>query len=205
MQSDNIRSIQTGLAALGYSPGAIDGIDGPRTRAAAVRWGQSVPVVARVLAPETQAMIYQGSAHYPVREIVVHCSATRPDWLDGHGIDAQVAEIRAWHKAQGWSDIGYHWVIGRSGELRPGRREDVVGAHVQGRNSGTIGICLIGGYGSAETDRAEAHFTDRQLITLRQQIQAISMRTQIATVSGHNQYAAKACPGFHVPSWFKGA
>ena len=80
-----------------------------------------------------------------------------------------------------------------------------IGAHVIGRNQGTIGICLIGGFGSAETDRAEQHFSARQLITLRQQIQGISMRTQISIISGHNQYAAKACPGFHVPTWFKGA
>lgn len=202
MSNAHIRSIQSGLAGIGYSPGPIDGIDGPRTRAAAVRWGQSVPVVQASITPATKAMIYQGSARHPVREVIVHCSATRPDWLDGHGIDAQVAEIRRWHRAQGWSDIGYHWVIGRSGELRPGRAETVIGAHVQGRNAGTIGICLIGGHGSAETDAPERHFTERQLDALRAQIEAISMRTQIATVSGHNQYAAKACPGFHVPTWW---
>lgn len=205
MSSESIRSIQTGLNALGYSPGAIDGIDGPRTRATAVRWGQGAPIVAQDVQPTTSAMLYQGSARYPVREVIVHCSATRPEWMDGDGIDAQVAEIRRWHQEQGWSDIGYHWIIGRSGELRPGRRETVIGAHVLERNRGTIGICLIGGFGSAETDWAEQHFTDRQLTMLRNQIEAISMRTQITTVSGHNQYAAKACPGFHVPSWFKGA
>lgn len=205
MTQESIRSIQTGLAALGYSPGAIDGIDGPRTRAAAVRWGQGAAIVAQDIPPATKQMIYQGSARYPAREVIVHCSATRPEWMEDAGIDAQVSEIRAWHKAQGWSDIGYHWIIGRNGELRPGRRETVIGAHVQERNRGTIGICMIGGFGSAETDRAEQHFTDRQLVMLRQQIEAIGMRTQITTVSGHNQYAAKACPGFHVPTWFKGA
>lgn len=205
MSSQHIRSIQTGLSGMGYSPGPIDGIDGPRTRAAAVRWGQGAPSVAQDLAPETKAMIYQGGARYPVREIVVHCSATTPGWLDGLGIDAQVAEIRRWHvEDNGWSDIGYHWIIGRAGDMRAGRRETVIGAHVQERNRGTIGICLIGGHGSAETDQPQRHFTDRQLISLRQLIQSITMRTQITTVSGHNQYAAKACPGFHVPGWFKG-
>ena len=205
MSSEFIRSIQTGLAGMGYSPGAIDGIDGPRTRATAVRWGRGAPIVAQDVAPITRSMIYQGSARYPVREIIVHCSATRPEWMgNGHLYD-QVAEIRAWHRAEGWSDIGYHWIIGRHGDMLPGRREDVIGAHVQERNRGTIGICLIGGFGSAETDRAEEHFTDRQLTMLRTQIESISMRTQITTVSGHNQYAAKACPGFHVPTWFKGA
>lgn len=206
MSSQHIRSIQAGLSGVGASPGPIDGIDGPRTRAAAVRWGQGAPVVAQDLAPETKAMIYQGNARYPVREIVVHCSATPPSWLDGHGIDAQVAEIRRWHvQDNGWRDIGYHWIIGRSGDMRAGRRETDIGAGVVGHNSGVIHCCLIGGHGSAETDRPERHFADRQLIALRQLIQSITMRTQITTVSGHNQYAAKACPGFHVPTWFKGA
>ena len=97
MSSQHIRSIQAGLTGVGGSPGPIDGIDGPRTRAAAVRWGQGAPSVAQDLPPETKAMIYQGSARYPVREIVVHCSATLPGWLDGHGIDAQVAELSLIH------------------------------------------------------------------------------------------------------------
>lgn len=204
MSSESIRSIQAGLNTLGYSPGAIDGIDGPRTRAAAVRWGQGAPNVAQHMQPETSAMIYQGAARYPVREVIVHCSATRPDWMDGQGLAAKRAEIRRWHLANGWSDIGYHWLIDRDGALLAGRPETLIGAHVIGRNQGTIGICLIGGFGSAETDRAEQHFSARQLTTLRQQIQGISMRTQITVISGHNQYAAKACPGFHVPTWFKG-
>lgn len=207
MSKDAIRSIQTGLTALGYAPGKADGLDGPRTRAAALAYGQGVPVVPATVRPETTAMIYQGTARYPVREIIVHCSATRPDWYEGTSLNAKRAEIRRWHMAppNNWKDIGYHWLIDRDGAILAGRAETVIGAHVEGRNQGTIGICLIGGHGSAETDDPRQHFTDRQLTSLRQQIQAISMRTQITTISGHNQYAAKACPGFNVPKWHKEA
>ena len=58
--------------------------------------------------------------------LVVHCSATQA------GLDVGAAEIRKWHVGQGWKDIGYHYVIRRSGAIEPGRPESEVGAHAQG-------------------------------------------------------------------------
>ena len=207
MTRDAIRSIQTGLEALGHKPGAIDGLYGPATRKAAQAWldAGGKAAAAPVPKPTTSAMIYQGSARHPVREIIVHCAATRPEWMEGQPIAEKVAEIRRWHLANGWNDIGYHWIIDRDGKVLAGRPETVVGAHTVGHNSGTIGICLIGGHGSAETDRFSDHFTPQQDMTLRQMIDAISARTAISKISGHNEYAAKACPGFRVSQWLKGA
>lgn len=206
MTKEAFRSVQTGLHALGYRPGPIDGRDGPKTRAAALAFGQGAPAkpAAGVIKPSTKAMIHQGAARHPVREIIVHCSATRPDWMAGRPIADKVAEIRRWHLANGWSDIGYHWIIDRDGKVLAGRPETVIGAHTVGRNAGSIGVCLIGGHGSAETDSFSDHFTRAQDITLGQMIDAISARAQIERVSGHNECAAKACPGFNVPAWMKG-
>lgn len=53
----------------------------------------------------------------------------------------------------------HHWIIGRRGERAAGRPETSIGAHVGGRNQGTIGICLIGGHGSNTRDRLEDGFT----------------------------------------------
>lgn len=116
----------------------------------------------------------------------------------------KVAEIRRWHLANGWKDIGYHCVIDRDATVLAGRAKTVIGAGVAGHNSGVIHVCLIGGHGSAETDSFSDHFTHAQDVTLGQMIDAISSRTQIERVSGHNEYAAKACPGFNVPAWMKG-
>lgn len=206
MTKQAFRSIQTGLHALGYAPGPIDGLDGPKTRMAALAFGSDAPSKpsAAVIKPSTRAMIYQGTARHPVREIVVHCSATRPDWMDDRPIAEKVAEIRRWHLANGWNDIGYHWIIDRDGKVLAGRAETVIGAGVAGHNSGVIHVCVIGGHGSAETDSFGDHFTLAQKVTLGQMIDAISSRTQIERVSGHNEYAAKACPGFNVPAWMKG-
>ena len=196
-----ISLIQTGLRDLGYDPGKVDGLWGPKTRGAldalAAAGGSAR---AEVLTPSTTASIRQGGA--VVDEIIVHCSDTRPDWMAGAPLTLKRAEIDRWHKARGWSSFGYHWLIDRDGKTINGRAETAVGAHVVGHNTGTIGICLVGGHGCAEDDAFAEHFTPAQDESLRQLIQAIGMRTPVVRVSGHNQYAAKACPGFHVPTWF---
>ena len=73
----------------------------------------------------------------PIRRAILHHSAG-PD-------DATVESVRRYHReVRVYADIGYHWIIGRDGSMLPGRPETEIGAHTVGRNSGTIGICLIG-------------------------------------------------------------
>jgi N-acetylmuramoyl-L-alanine amidase len=67
--------------------------------------------------------------------LVVHCSATVAT------ADIGAAVIRDWHKQRGFKDIGYHYVIRRDGKIERGRPEQQVGAHVQGFNAHSIGIC----------------------------------------------------------------
>ena len=48
-----------------------------------------------------------------IQKIIVHCTAT-PE-----GRNVSVDEIRRWHvKDNGWSDIGYHWIIEHAQKLR---------------------------------------------------------------------------------------
>jgi N-acetylmuramoyl-L-alanine amidase len=146
----------------------------------------------------------------PLNEIIVHCAATRPDWMQGRPISEKVEAIRRWHtdpkpKGNGWRDIGYHYVIDRDGAVATGRPLDQVGAHVAGRNTNTIGICLLGGFGSNERDRFEQHFTTAQDRALRKLIAELMKAHGKMAVTGHNQFAAKACPGFHAPTWYASA
>lgn len=140
----------------------------------------------------------------PIREIIVHCSATRPEWMALSSTSQKVMEIRRWHvQDRGWNDIGYHLLIDRDGTVAKGRPMEKVGAHVAGYNTGTVGVCLIGGHGSAETDRFADHFTPAQDAALRKVL--ADLRAQfptIAKISGHNEYAQKACPGFKVGPWW---
>jgi len=136
-----------------------------------------------------------------VETIFVHCSATRPEWMADRGFSDRVKEIRRWHLDKKWADIGYHWIIDRDGSITQGRKEDVVGAHVANHNTGSIGICLIGGFGSSENDPFEKNYTAQQDHALRTLINDIKSRTPIKRVRGHNEVAAKACPGFNVARW----
>lgn len=136
-----------------------------------------------------------------VDTIFVHCAATRADWYEGRPLPEKVAEITRWHKARGWQTIGYHYVIDRDGQIAKGRPESVAGSHVAGHNTGSIGICLIGGHGSNESDPFDKHYTPEQERALRGLIDEIRLRTPIKAVRGHNEVAAKACPGFNVKRW----
>jgi len=137
----------------------------------------------------------------PINEIIVHCTATRPEWMADKPTSAKVAEIDAWHRQRGWSQVGYHYLIDRDGTVAAGRPVEKVGAHVKGHNKGTIGVSLIGGHGSAETDDFADHYTPEQDAALRKLLASLKAAHGITKVSAHHDYAAKACPGFDLKRW----
>ena len=132
-----------------------------------------------------------------LNEIIVHCSATR------EGQNFTVEQVRRWHKSRGWSDIGYHYVIYLDGSIHEGRPLRLKGAHVGGRNSGTIGICYIGGVkrdGKTPKDTR----TPAQKDALESLMEDLMARyPTLKKISGHNQYAAKACPCFDAQKEYK--
>lgn len=139
-----------------------------------------------------------------ITDVILHCSATRPEWMERDGLVAQRAEIRRWHTTppRDWNDIGYHWLVGREGDVLPGRDEATVGAHVQGMNARSIGVCLIGGHGGEEYDAPEEHFTSAQLAAAAKLVAEIVARYPGARVTGHNDHANKACPCFNAGDWW---
>lgn len=76
-----------------------------------------------------------------VRGIILHHSATD---------DGSARVFRSLHRAaNGWVDVGYHYVIGNGtlsgdGEVEIGRPEWAVGAHTRGHNDASLGVCLVG-------------------------------------------------------------
>ena len=144
----------------------------------------------------------QGEAMREINGIIVHCTATHPEWMSRATSQEKVDEIRRWHMAKGWSDIGYHYLIDRDGTVVAGRPVNKQGAHVRGHNRGTIGVSLLGGHGAAATDRFEEHFTTQQFAALTALIWDLQEQYgRNIPVTGHNEYANKGCPGFQVSKY----
>lgn len=131
-----------------------------------------------------------------INELVVHCSATPA------GKAFHASDIDKWHRDQGWSGIGYHYVITLDGTIEPGRELDEVGAHVSGHNANSIGVCLIGGVNAQNTAAANT-FNARQFDALELVLRGLRGRWPTAKILGHRDFpkVAKACPSFDVREW----
>ena len=138
-----------------------------------------------------------------INEIIIHCTATRPSWWADESVEAVLREITMWHvEDRGWSDIGYHAIIHRNGDIAYGRPVERTGAHCKGRNANSIGIALLGGFGGDADDKMSDNFTEEQERSLRGLISDFQLEfPTITMITGHNEYANKACPTFRVSDW----
>lgn len=128
-----------------------------------------------------------------IDEIIIHCSAT-PE-----GRNQTVEDIRNWHLKQGWSDIGYHYVVDIYGNIFNGRDVDLVGAHCSkgGHNTHSIGVCYVGGVEKDDVKVSKDTRTTLQkasLITLLKDLRALYPN---AGIYGHRNFdKSKDCPSF---------
>lgn len=130
--------------------------------------------------------------------IAVHCSATTAK------MDIGAVEIDRWHRAKGWQCLGYHFVIRRNGTVEEGREVNKIGAHVEGWNAASVGICLAGGL-AADAKTSEANFTAEQYESLKKLIVELKHKYPEAIVQGHRDFPGvkKDCPCFDVKVWVK--
>jgi len=140
-----------------------------------------------------------------ITEIVIHCTATRANWMEDKPVEDVVKELTRWHvEDNGWSDCGYHYVIHRDGMIGTARPVERSGAHCRGRNKQSIGITLCGGRGGESTDKILDNFTADQEIALEDLIDDLKKDyPKIKNISGHNQHSNKACPCFSVREWLR--
>lgn len=117
-----------------------------------------------------------------INKHIIHCADTPDD------MDIGVAEIREWHLARKFLDIGYHFVIRRDGTIEVGRPIDKMGAHAKGCNRNSIGTCLVG----------RDNFTTAQYNSLRVIDNFLKQVYNVDTVGHCDIAVGKTCPGFNV-------
>lgn len=189
-RSDRLAALQTEWKRRGWYAGLVDGLWGDMSLAAAERALEAAPepeVPTGVPAAIAALLAAQPAATRRIDEIIVHCTATPA------GREVSVDTIRAWHEARGWDDIGYHYVVHLNGVVAAGRPEAKIGAHVEGHNTGTLGVVYVGGVDADDVARAEDTRTPAQREALLALCRGLAAKyPAIRKISGHNQYAAKA-------------
>lgn len=117
-----------------------------------------------------------------IRRIIIHCSDSPNDR------DIGVREIKDWHLNRGFLDVGYHYVVRRNGEVENGRPLKRAGAHCEGYNSDSIGICLVG----------RDQFTEQQFNAIKAVLMSLKrVCPNVTEIKGHREYSTakgKTCP-----------
>lgn len=120
------------------------------------------------------------------KAVVIHHSASA---------DVPANEIDRWHRARGFTQIGYHFVIRQDGAVEPGRPLSQAGAHAANpapsRNRTHIGICVTGHFG-------EHRPTIDQMYSLARLLEGLRNRYGITRLEVHHE----ECPGRLFPWWF---
>lgn len=105
--------------------------------------------------------------------------------------------IKLRHKLlRGWSDTGYHFIIGngitKDGQIYNARPIDYVGAHAYGYNTKSIGICIIGNFDCSTPSFRQYRSLIKLILSLKEEYKIKS-----ENVLGHNETSLceKTCPG----------
>lgn len=121
-----------------------------------------------------------------LKTVILHHSLTKDSGTKS--FDA----IKRYHmETHGWNDIGYQYVIEEingSYVTFKGRSENSIGAHTEGHNTGTIGICLVGNFDITTPSTG-------QMNELYKLLDDIEERYKGIIVMGHCEYSSKSCPG----------
>lgn len=125
-----------------------------------------------------------------VTKIIIHCTAT-PE-----GRAVTVNEVTRWHLSRGFTTIGYHYLIYLDGTVHVGRPIETPGAHTEGHNANSVGVCYVGGLDKAM--KAKDTRTPAQKAALLSLVKELKVKYPKATIHGHKEFANKACPSFDV-------
>lgn len=134
-----------------------------------------------------------------IRFAVVHHTAGQ----NGYGPAEAAAIVRGielYHvKGNGWNDVGYNFLVDKYGTVYEGRaggvERNIVGAHAEGFNTGSVGIAVLGNYESDTVSKAAEDAVAR-LLAWRLDVAHVDPLTTLSAISGGNQRYPAGLPVF---------
>ena len=134
-----------------------------------------------------------------LRVAVVHHTAGANGYTAAQA-PAIVKAIQLYHvKGNGWNDIGYNFLVDRFGTVYEGRyggiERNVVGAHAEGFNTGSVGVAVLGEYSSL-TVAAKARSSLAALLAWRLDLAHVDPATTQSFISGGNARFGAGLPVF---------
>ncbi len=124
-----------------------------------------------------------------IKYLVVHHSASSPDLT--------IEDIHQEHLNLGWLCVGYHVVILKDGTIQYGRPIDSQGAHAEGYNWCSLGVCVVGYFHKDNVNKGQYPYkpTDAQLKSLVELLTNWKRKIPNGKIIGHREVNATACPG----------
>lgn len=169
----------------------IDSSEGPKAETSPVTDFSGIPnVISRTAwgCPEGEASPRWSPEYATKNKQVYHHTVT----TNGAEPYATMRAIWYYHaNTRGWGDIGYNYVVDQYGHIYKGRNggKNVIGAHVYGYNTRSIGVALLGTYTSSYANSSAVGGIS-SIISYSAYLNNIGIN-----LYGHRQLDSTQCPG----------
>jgi hypothetical protein len=148
-------------------------------------WAQGQPIPSRM------------DRMLPVNRITIHHDGMPPVALRSRAeVAERIEQIRRAHLAQGWGDVGYHYIIDPSGQVWEGRPLVWQGAHVKDQNPGNLGVMCLGNFEQQSPSMAQTAALD---YFVAEQMRRYNV--PVTRVKTHREMAQTVCPGRNLQSY----
>jgi hypothetical protein len=118
-----------------------------------------------------------------INMIVLHHAAAKRCTVDN---------IHNWHLANGWSGVGYHYFVRKDGTIFKGRPDNTIGAHANGYNSTSLGVCFEGDFEQEIPSQIQIN-AGLELVAY------LKKKYNIQHIKAHKDLMATSCPGKYFP------
>jgi flagellar hook assembly protein FlgD len=169
-----------------------------RTQTRRVALANAPPIIPR-LSWGADESIRRGAPQMApaIRYAVVHHTAGSNNYTAAQSASI-VRGIYLYHvQGNGWNDIGYNFLVDKYGQVFEGRfggyEKAVVGAHAEGFNTGSVGVSVLGSYGSSRISSA-AQTALEQVLAWRLDVAHIDPLASLTVASGGNPRFAAGVP-----------